>query len=61
MKEDTEIEDKDLEDNIDYENICESIKSTAKAQWITNNDSGHPKYIISKMAIINYLHIHKNV
>ncbi|AFB21296.1 hypothetical protein [Rickettsia canadensis] len=43
MKEDTEIEDKDLEDNIDYENICESIKSTAKAQWITNNDSGHPK------------------
>ena len=47
MKEDTEIIYlSNLEDNIDYENICESIKSTAKAQWITNNDSGHKIYYI---------------
>ncbi|MCZ6902121.1 MAG: hypothetical protein O7C58_08395 [Rickettsia endosymbiont of Ixodes persulcatus] len=50
-----------MEDNKDYENICESIKSTEKAQWLTNNDPGHLKYIISRTAIINYLHIHKNV
>ncbi|MCC8462479.1 MAG: hypothetical protein LN546_04860 [Rickettsia endosymbiont of Ecitomorpha arachnoides] len=62
MKEDTEIIClSSLENNKDYENICESIKSNEKVQWLTSNDPGHSKYIISQTAIINYLHIHKNV